>query len=212
MKIMRYFKPFSLLLGLLAATTLVQAADMSGIIKAQVILGQVDQVVKKYQDVQDLLSRGEITLDVQEPRMDSEGKYLFPYSSDGQITAWADKAINAQAGSMVGEKAGEKATSALASKVPFGGLAGGLMKKKGKEIAAVTAIGGWDFIKENSSLSFDNLDDYSVYMHTQFEGGADYQKALAAAMAIYPELEKSHQRAIDKAYKDARKAAKKAKG
>ena len=83
------------------------------------------------------------------------------------------------------------------------------MKSKGKEAGAVMAIGGWDFIKESSTHSFKKLDEYSVYMHSEFQGTAEYEKALAAAMAIYPKLEKSHKKAVDKAYKDARKRAKK---
>jgi hypothetical protein len=189
------------------ASPLAMPADMSGIIKVQVLLGQVEQVMAKYEEVQALLVSGDLVLDVAEPRADVEGKFIFPYSDTGLINEWAEKSLNAQAGAEVGGMAGEKAAGALASKVPFGGLAGGLIKGKSKELAAVTAIGGWDYIKETSSISFDSLEDYSLYMHVNFNGGPDYEKALAAAMAIYPELEKSHQRTIDKAMNDARKAA-----
>lgn len=184
------------------------AADMSGIIKAQVILGQVTQIMDKYEDVQALLATNEITLDVAAPREDAEGEYVFPYTSYGAITEWAEKSLSAQAGAQAGAMAGEKAAGALASKVPFGGLAAGLVKGKSKELAAVTAIGGWEFIRGSSDLSFDSQEDYSLYLHTQFEGSADYESALAAAMAIYPDLEKGHSRAIDAAYKKARRAAK----
>jgi hypothetical protein len=193
--------------SLLLASSLALSADMSGIIKAQVLLGQVEQIMAKYEDVQLLLASGDIVLDVEEPREDVEGKFIFPYSYTGLITEWAEKSLNAQAGAEVGGMAGEKAAGALASKVPFGGLAGGLIKGKSKELATVTAIGGWDYIRETSSISFDSLEDYSLYMHVNFNGGPNYEKALAAAMAIYPELEKSHQRTIDRAMKDARKAA-----
>ena len=195
-------------MAILVSTALAYAADMSGIIKAQMVLGQIDQVVDKYKEVQALLDSGEIELDVPEPRYDSEGEFVFPYKDDGYLAEWAEKAISAQAGGEVGALAGDKAAGALASKVPFGGLAGGLIKSKSKEIGAVTAVGGWDFIRETSDLSFDKLDEYSVYMHAEFQGLPDYEQALAAAMAIYPQLERSHQRAVDKAYRDARKAAK----
>jgi len=36
-----------------------------------------------------------------------------------------------------------------------------------------------------------------------------HESALAAAMAIYPRLEKSHRSSVDKAYKDASKQARK---
>ena len=197
----------SAIVTLILASSMAMSADMSGIIKAQVILGQVEQVMAKYEDVQMLLSSGELVLEVEEPRDDVDGKFIFSYSSTGLITEWADKSLNSQAGAEIGTMAGEKGAGALTSKVPFGGLAGGLIKGKSKELAAVTAIGGMDYIKETSSISFDSLEDYSLYMHVNFNGGPDYEKALAAAMAIYPELEKSHQRTIDKAMKDARKAA-----
>ncbi len=189
------------------SSMLAVAADMSGIIKAQVILGQVTQIMDKYEDVRALLATNEIVLEVPAPREDADGKYVFPFTSYGVITEWADKSLNAQAGAQAGAMAGDKAAEALASKVPFGGLAAGLVKGKSKELAAVTAVGGWEFIRESSDLSFDSQDDYSLYLHSQFDGTADYEKALAAAMAIYPELEKGHSRAIDAAYKKARKAA-----
>ncbi|MFK7865522.1 MAG: hypothetical protein AB8B95_15000 [Pseudohongiellaceae bacterium] len=105
--------------------------------------------------------------------------------------------------------ASDKAVNALATKVPFGSLVGGFAKRKSKELGAVTAIGGWDFIRESSSLSFSRLKDYSVYMHSQFYGLPGYEEALASAMAIYPALEKSHDNSVERAYKQAkRKAAK----
>lgn len=195
---------------LLAATSmLATAADMEGIIKAQIILGQVTQIMDKYEDVRALLATNEIVLEVADPREDAEGEFVFPYTSYGAITEWAEKSLSAQAGAQAGAMAGEKAAGALASKVPFGGLAAGLVKGKSRELAAVTAIGGWEFIRGSSDLSFDSQDEYSLYLHTQFEGSADYETALAAAMAIYPELEKGHSRAIDAAYKKARRSVKK---
>lgn len=197
-----------ILAGLLGCGSMLSlAADWGTFLKAQAVLGQVEQIVDKYQDVQQLLDQGEIELLLAEPRADADGKFVFPFSSDGNITEWAEKAISAQAGAQVGAVAGEKAAGALASKVPFGGLAAGALKGKSKELAAVTAVGGWDFIRESSDLSFDKQDDFSVYMHARFAGQADYENALAAAMAIYPDMEKNHRKAVDKAYKDARKAA-----
>ncbi|HTR01099.1 MAG TPA: hypothetical protein VMH83_13960 [Candidatus Acidoferrum sp.] len=194
---------------LTAATAAIAAgsSDIGGIVKAQIVIGQIQQVMNQYQDVQTLLASGQATLDVPKPRSDVEGKYIFPFRANGQLTEWGDKAVNAQVGAEVGTKAGEKATEALASKVPFGGLMSGLMKGKTKELAAVTAIGGWDYIKQTSDISFDKLEDYSVFMHVTYGGGTEYEKALAAAMAIYPELEKTYQSNIDAAYKKARASA-----
>ncbi|MCB1691817.1 MAG: hypothetical protein KDI19_03575 [Pseudomonadales bacterium] len=185
------------------------AVDMGAVVKAQVLLGQLDKVMDKYQQVQALIDAGTITLDVPEPVQGSGGKYMLPFDADGALTPWAEKALTAQAGAAAGAAVGDKAVGALASKVPFGGLFSSAAKSKTKEAGAVMAIGGWDFIKENSALSFDDLDDYSVYLHAKFNGTAEYEQALAAAMAIYPKLEKTHKRSVDQAYKKAGKQARK---
>src|SRR5690606_30173051 len=113
------------------------AADVSGVLKAQAILGQVTQIMEKYEDVQALLAANEIVLELAEPREDAEGKYVFPYTSYGAITEWAEKSLSAQAGAEVGAMAGDKAAGAIAGKLPFGGLAAGMLKGKSKELAAV---------------------------------------------------------------------------
>jgi len=197
----------ALILTLAAANA--NALDMGSVVKAQVVLGQVTQVVEKYQEIQEMLDAGTIELDVADPIEDASGKFLLPFDDYGELTAWAEKSLTAKAGAEIGAKAGEKAAGMLAAKVPFGGLMSGAVKSKAKELGAVTAIGGWDFIKENSTMSFDKLQDYSVYLHSQFHGLPGYESALAAAMAIYPKLEKSHRSSVDKAYKDARKQARK---
>ena len=47
------------------------------------------------------------------------------------------------------------------------------MKRKSKETGAVLAIGGWDYIKSNTAASFNKLQDYSVYLHSQYNGTPD---------------------------------------
>lgn len=201
-------RPIGILAGIyLFFSATAYSVDMAGIIQAQAILGQISQVAEKYQDVQDLLNSGSIELDVPEPIDGNSGQYYFPFDQDGYLTAWAEKALNAQIGAEAGERATDSAINSLASRVPFGGLLAGRAKNKAKETGAVLAIGGWDFIRENTDISFNKLEDLSVYMHAEFDGEPDYETALAAAMALYPELERGHQRAIDDAYKEARKRA-----
>jgi hypothetical protein len=139
------------------------------------------------------------------PITNNSGKFLIPYTPDGQLTEWATKTLSTQVGAAIGAKAGEEAGKHLAAKVPFGGLASGLVKKKGKEMGAVAAIGGMDFIKQTSSLSFNNLDDYAVYLHVTHANSGGYAQALAAAMAIYPSLEKGYDAAVKKAYQQAKR-------
>ncbi|MCB1666435.1 MAG: hypothetical protein KDI28_11680 [Pseudomonadales bacterium] len=199
---------YGLLAGVwLVSSVVVYAADMNSIAKASMILSTVAGLADKYQDVQEMLNAGTLELDVPEPIEGNEGEFYFPYTESGYLTPWAEKALSAQVGAEVGGRAADSAVSSLASKVPLGGFLAGKAKSKAKETGAVVAIGGWDFIRENTELSFNSLDDLSVYMHSEFNGEADYEQALAAAMAIYPELERGHERAIDKAYKDARRKA-----
>lgn len=152
-----------------------------------------------------MLDAGTIDLDVADPIEGASGKFVLPFDDSGELTAWAEKSLTAKAGAEVGEKA----AGMLAAKVPFGGFMSGAAKSKAKELGAVTAIGGWDFIKENSTQFFNKLYDYSVYLHSQFHGLPGYENALAASMAIYPQLEKSHRSSVDRAYKDASKKARK---
>lgn len=198
---------FAVLLGVLSAGA--HAVDMGAIVKAQVVLGQIDQVVDRYEEVQALLDEGRLELEVAEPMEGAKGKFVLPFDEGGNLTPWAEKALSAQAGSKVGEEVGKKAANAVASKVPFGGFLAGAAKNKAKVTGAVMAIGGWDFIKESSVMSFDDLEEYSVYLHDEFNGSPGYEKALAAAMAVYPKLEKRHDRFVKRAYRDARKRARK---
>jgi hypothetical protein len=88
-----------------------------------------------------------------------------------------------------------------ASKIP---LAGGLLamgaKKKGKELGALAAVGGADFVKQSSSYSFNSVQDLAVHMHLHHAGSADYLKAFAATMAVYPDFEKAYEPAVRSAY------------
>jgi hypothetical protein len=91
--------------------------------------------------------------------------------------------------------------------VPGGGLASGFLKKKGKEAGAMAALGGPEFIKKSSSLSFDTAEDYAVYLHAKAGKSADYSKAVQAAIALYPDLEKSYTASVTAAYEAAKSAA-----
>jgi hypothetical protein len=57
-------------------------------------------------------------------------------------------------------------------------------------------MGGKEFIRSSSSLSFNATDDYAVYLHAKLAGTAEYQKALTAAIALYPDLETGYDAAV----------------
>ena len=91
----------------------------------------------------------------------------------------------------------------------FGGFGGGAAKKKGKQMGAVTAIGGTAFIKKTTDRSLNNVDDYIGYLQIKHSGSVEYQKGMASAMALYPEMEGRTDIAMKNAYKKAAKTAKK---
>ena len=69
-----------------------------------------------------------------------------------------------------------------------------------KRSSTCAAVGGSDFVKKCSSHSFKSLPDLALYMHMNCSGNPDYVKAFAAAMAIYPDLEKTYEATVKGAY------------
>ena len=185
---------------LMAAACLhVGALSAKDIALAQKVIAQAIKMSEKYDDV-DLVAP--------EPLADANGKYVSPYTRDGEVTEWAEKSVTAEAGSMAGEMAGEKAADSLAKKIPFGGLMRGKAKDTASAAGAATALGGWDSIREASDMSFDDMSDMAVYLHVSHGDEPGYDQNLAAAMSLYPELKKGYNKAIKKAYKDAKRAQK----
>lgn len=178
--------------------SLALAADVADLARAQLLFAKVMNGLDQYKKV----AGATVAVPVApQPVANKGGKFFAPYDENGQLTAWANKALAANVGAAVGAKAGEKVGSMAASKIP---LAGGLLamgaKKKGKELGALAAVGGADFVKQSSSLSFNSVQDLALYMHLNHASGADYVKAFAAAMAIYPDLEKTYEATIRGAY------------
>jgi len=65
----------------------------------------------------------------------------------------------------------------------------------------VQALGGWDYIKETSDLSFNSTMNLVVYLHVNYAAaGPDFAKAVGAAMRVYPRLGGAYEPAIKRAY------------
>lgn len=196
-------RPLLAALAAFATLPLTRADTVADVVRAQVIIGQVQQTLAKVQQARAAVGPAAAAAEpvAPQPRAGNSGKFYLPYDANGQLTAWAGKALTAQIGAAIGAKAGEKAGQMAAAKIP---IAGGLLamgaKKKGKELGALAALGGSDFVKQSSSLSFDRLEDLSLYLHLNCAGKADYVKAFAAAMALYPDLAKNHEATIKQAY------------
>ena len=188
----------SLLLGLFPVAQADSPADIAAATK---IVAKTSKMLEKY------ANKG-VVLEAPEPRADADGKYVVPFGSDGAVTEWAEKALQAAVGSAAGKEAGNKAAGMLAKKVPFGGLMGKKVKDTAGSQGAIMAAGGWEFIRETSDQSFDTVDDTAVYMHVTHADSAGYSEALSAAFDVYPDLKKRYGGAIKKAQQNARKAQK----
>ena len=177
-----------------SSSAAIDPSIMGEIVKAQVIIGQV-------QEVMDTFAEMTVELEAPEPRYDTKGKFLLPYTQEGEPTEWAQKVLQAEAAKLASDKAGDMAVNSIASKVPFGALAGGFMKKKVKESAAIMAMGGMKFIKKSSDQSFENLDDYAVFLQARHGSDPDFKLMLASAVGLYPDLEHKFAAAVKKAYR-----------
>ena len=91
--------------------------------KVQAIIHKINERVEKYL---------EMTIELEAPKSLANLKwnYVLPLNDDGDLTGWAKKALEAQAGAAVGEKAGSALGKALAMKVPLGRKSLGSATKK----------------------------------------------------------------------------------
>jgi len=136
-----------------------------------------------------------------QPIPDNSGKIMCPYTQDGVAAKWVDKALNAKAGSAIGKTAGAFIGAKAFEQIPFvGGLFGSMVGEAIGRKIAISAAGGWDFIKANSDLSFNNVDDMAVFLYATYCGKHEhYPKVLDATMEIYPDLRKRYMNAIMRA-------------
>lgn len=188
----------------------VAVAAAFSLVSASPLQAKIDDVARAVAIVQRLAELNtkfaayDIDLPAPAPLTGASGKFVLPVTADGQLTGWAQKALSAQVGNVVGEQvAGEAAKRTVGAIPVVGGLAGGLAKKKGKELGAMAALGGPDYIKSSSTHSFNDAGAYAVYLHAKMAKSPDYSKAVQAAIALYPALEKSYAANVTSAYEAA---------
>lgn len=135
------------------------------------------------------------------PLMNNEGKYLSPYTQDGVLAEWVDKAINVKIGGTLGKHIGsflmqdDDQEGSL-----FGGFFGGHSgESRGRELA-IKASGGWEYIKKVSDMSFDDIDDMAVYLFAKHSRHEHYKDGLDATFTMYPELKGKYSKAIKWAF------------
>jgi hypothetical protein len=128
-------------------------------------------------------------LPVPEPIYGNTGQYFSPFTEDGTVTPWVEKALTASAGAGIGNAAGAYLGQKALENVPFvGGFLGGMAgKAAGREIA-LNVVGGWEYVKETSDLSFNSLEDMARYMAAKNSAHPQYADVLKATNGIYPDL------------------------
>ena len=136
------------------------------------------------------------------PRLDNKGAYLSPYTQDGVMAEWVDRAINAKMGATIGKHAGTYAGQQLMENSPFiGGMIGQHMGEAIGRRIAIECSGGWEYIQETSDVSFDTVEDLSIYLYSVYSSNEHFNDALEAAMEIYPEMKTKYYPAITHAPK-----------
>ena len=131
------------------------------------------------------------------PRLDNKGAYMCPYTQDGVVAEWVDKAINAKMGATIGKHAGAYIGQKALENIPFvGGLLGSTAGEAAGRAIAIKASGGWDYIKSTSDSSFDNVNDLAVYIYATYSTNEHFQDVLQATMEIYPKLKKGYYNAL----------------
>jgi hypothetical protein len=124
-----------------------------------------------------------------QPMLGNTGKYLCPYTEDGVVAQWVDKAIKARMGGAIGGMVGAEVGKELFKNIPmFGGMFGKAAgDKMGREVA-IKMAGGWEFMRANTDQSFENVNDYVVWLRLNYKGTEHYNSVVAAIKELYPEL------------------------
>lgn len=117
------------------------------------------------------------------------GKYMSPFTSDGVTAAWVTKSMQVKASGQLGAMAGQYAGQKAMENVPFvGGMLGKRAGQAMGRAVALKAIGGEEFLRSSSDLSFNSLQDMATFMYVNYSTHAEYKQILEATYAIYPEF------------------------
>lgn len=127
---------------------------------------------------------------------DNSGQFMSPYTSDRVTAEWVNRALNANigatAGSAIGAAAGAYAANKALESVPFGSLLGGMFGSSvGKNVgrtSGIESIGGWDFVRSTSDMSFHSLADMARYLISEYGSDPNFPEVVQATTHIYPEF------------------------
>jgi hypothetical protein len=132
-----------------------------------------------------------------QPIVGNSGKYMSPYTEDGTVAAWVEKGRNAGMGASLGGFVGAQAGQKVAENIPFvGGFLGQKLGETAGRAIALKMVGGEEFIRANSDLSFNSVNELAVYMYAKNSAHKDFAEALKLTQDIYPELKTAYYPAI----------------
>jgi hypothetical protein len=131
------------------------------------------------------------------PIMGTTGKFMSPYTEDGTVAAWVEKGRNASTGASIGGFLGAQAGQKVAENIPFiGGILGQAVGEHAGRAIALKMVGGEEFIRANSDISFNSVNDLAVYMYAKNSTHKDFAEALKLTQEIYPELKTAYYQSI----------------
>jgi len=131
------------------------------------------------------------------PILNNSGEFMSPYTQDGVLAPWVDKAVNVKLATSIGSTVGSIAAQQAMGQVPLvGGFLGDWAGRTVARNLALEAIGGEAYIKSTSDISFHTVDDLAVYIYAKNSTHPAYNDALSATMEIYPDLKTKYNEAI----------------
>lgn len=124
-----------------------------------------------------------------EPIQGNTGKFKSPYTSDGVVAEWVDKALNAGSTG--------QALGSIFAVLP---LLDSIVSTSSTSLA-MEAAGGEEFINKTSDLSFSSPEDMALYLYVKHSSHPSYGHALSAVETVYPGFSESYLKALTEASK-----------
>jgi len=128
------------------------------------------------------------------PLPDNTGKFPCPYTADGALAPWAERALKADRG---GSRAGAMASGMAIGAIP---IAGDLFAEKVEQdmvkSSAVKFAGGRAFMRESSDQSFNKLDDLAVWHYVNYSTVPEFKRMQKFLVELYPYLADNYGNAV----------------
>lgn len=137
------------------------------------------------------------------PRGPGQGSFVSPFTRSGELTAWAQSALDAaDPASFLGSVRAEDA-SWWSTGVEL--LTG---EREAVDVNATTLenAGGWQNVAATSDVTFDNVDDLAVYLYATHGRDARFLRALKVTQDLTPGLAPAYREAIRAAAIETAKA------